>query len=77
MLLSENDEGRPGERAALNVNYDLTTRVPTAELACRIALLRVRADLSANRLDPSGWLTKQLRDLADLLERAEGEGWFA
>lgn len=75
MLRPEHDERRPRQEAAPNVNYDLSTSLPAAELACRIALLRVRAD-SAYRLDPSGWLTAQLCDLADLLECAEREGWF-
>lgn len=70
------DERRPRQETALNVNhYDLTTRIPAAELACRVALLRVRAD-QAYRLDHTGWLTAQLRDLADLLEVAERERWF-
>jgi hypothetical protein len=73
-----NDERRPRREAALSVNVDDgdIPRVPAAELACRIALLRVYADLHGNNLDPSGWLSAQLRDLADLLECAEREGWF-
>jgi hypothetical protein len=65
------DEGRPGERAPLNVNNDDIFSVPGANLACQIAELRVEAERMR-----SVWLACQLRDFADLLEVAERERWF-
>lgn len=67
----EHDRGRPGERAASSVKSGDTTMVPGADLACRVALLRVESERMR-----STWLTAQLRDFADLLEVAEARGWF-
>jgi hypothetical protein len=43
--------------------------------ALRCAWLRVHADL-VRSVDPSGQLSAQLLDFADLLEVAEARGWF-
>lgn len=76
MLPSNDDRGRPDtNRTTSKLSDDDLRSVPSAELAMRIALLRVRADQSY-RVDSTGWLAAQLRDLADLLECAEREGWF-
>lgn len=45
-----------------------------ANLELRCAWLRATAWM-VDGLDPSGQLAAQLRDLADLLEVAEREGW--
>lgn len=48
----------------------------TADLALRCAWLRVHA-WEVECFDPSGCLTAQLLDLADLLEVAHREGWWS
>lgn len=47
-----------------------------ADLALRCAWLRAHAS-ELHAVDPSGQLSAQLLDLADLLEVAEREGWWA
>lgn len=67
----EHDRGRPGEERPRSVSDDTLSLPPTraerAELVMRIAWLRVHADV-VRGLDPSGLLSAQLLDLADLLE---------
>lgn len=47
-----------------------------ADLALRCAWLRAHASELHTVVDPSGQLSAQLLDLADLLEVAEREGWW-
>jgi len=47
----------------------------SADTSVRCAWLRVHADL-VRSVDPSGQLSAQLLDFADLLEAAEARGWF-
>ncbi|WP_345454819.1 hypothetical protein [Nocardioides marinquilinus] len=51
------------------------TRWPESPLH-RAVLLRLVAERSLDRVDPTGWLAAQLRDFADLLIVAETHEWF-
>ena len=76
------DERRPaGNRAADAVSATSFDKARvraverSADLAMRCAWLRVHAD-ELYDVDPSGQLSAQLADFADLLEVAQREGWF-
>lgn len=76
----DHDEGRPGERAASNVNttdsHILAARdLQDTELALRCAWLRAHAH-EMYAVDASGLLSAQLRDFADLIEVAQRHGWW-
>lgn len=74
------DEGRPLAGPASNVvDTDIQMLPPNdirdAELALRCAWLRGTAH-QMDAVDPSGQLSAQLRDLADLIEVAQARGWW-
>lgn len=79
----EHGNGRPGKSGHMSPttikNTTTVTRFRDAErhvdVTIQCASLREHARHMCD-VDPSGWLSAQLADLADLLEVAERRGWF-